>query len=577
LLFLRRAIAHPQISIIPPWLVAWGRVDNLAEEVTWRESRIAIIQAEPAFSPSGRFVVVGDLERSPQPPLEREASQSDAEIVAQMWERWGVETWQHLQGMFALVVWDREKEELWLGRDRVGMKTLYYTTTGATRWIAPRARSLSRYRSDEIDLVALRDYLCCAFVPGSQTLWRDVRELRPGTSLQFPTAQVQVYWQPQERICHAEQPLEWHSKQMRSLLEELVQEALPSGEPVGVYLSGGIDSSCITALAAKLHDRPVHTYSIHFGAKYPSELEFANLVASNCQTQHHILEISPEQIWQLLPETLAYLDDPIGEGLTVPNLLLGRIAKESVNVILNGEGGDPCFAGPKNKPMLLNSLYGSVLDSRSADPIAAYFTSFQKCFVDLPRLLKPDVWQEVKTAPSIFAADLQDTETTFLNRLMLLNIKFKGADYILTKVNNLTQSAGLQARSPLFDPRIVQLSMQIPPEYKLSGAEEKAVLKSAVADLLPEVILNRPKSGMIMSMQQWFRHLWYREAKQLLLSRNAAIAPYLNQELIRNWLNYRGEVWHRYGLKLWLLVTLEIWLQVSKLQKGGQCPPLYKS
>jgi asparagine synthase (glutamine-hydrolysing) len=571
LLFSRRAIANPKIPITPPWLVAWGQVDCLTEEVTWRESRVAIIQAEPAFSPSGRFVVVGDLWRSPQPPLTREvifpqASCESAQIVAQMWERWGVESLQQLQGMFALVVWDREKEELWLGRDRVGAKTLYYTTSGAIRWVAPRARSLSRYRSDEIDLVALRDYLCCAFVPGSQTLWRDVRELRPGTSLQFPEGKVRVYWQPQERICHAEQPLEWHGKQVRSLLEELVQEALPSGEPVGVYLSGGIDSSCITALAAKLHDYPIHTYSIHFGEKYPSELEFANLVASHCQTQHHILEISPKTIWKLLPETLAYLDDPIGEGLTVPNLLLGRLAKESVNVILNGEGGDPCFAGPKNKPMLLNSLYGSII-APATDPVAAYLRSFQKCFVDLPRLFQPEIWQKVATAPSVFAADLQDTETTFLNRLMLLNIKFKGADYILTKVNNLTQAAGVEGRSPLFDPRIVELSMQVSPEYKLSGAEEKAVLKSAVADLLPEVILNRPKSGMIMSMQQWFRRLWYRQAKELLLSRNAAIAPYLNQSLIRDWLNYRGEVWHRYGLKLWLLVTLEIWLQVHKARQ----------
>lgn len=570
MLFSRRAIAHPAILVTPPWLVAWGQVDYLAEDVTWRESKIAFIQAEPVFSPSGRFVVAGDLERSPlaplvkgetMPPLTRGVGGNfleSAEIIAQMWERWGVETLQHLQGMFALVVWDREKEELWLGRDRVGMKTLYYTTSGVTRWIAPRARSLTPYRDNQLDLVALRDYLCCAFVPGSQTLWQDVRELRPGTSLQFPTEQVRVYWQPQEQIRHAEQPLEWHGQQVRSLLSELVQEALPSGEPVGVYLSGGIDSSCITALAAKLHDYPVHTYSIHFGDKYPSELEFANLVASHCQTQHHILKVSPEKIWELLPETLAYLDDPIGEGLTVPNLLLGRIAKESVNVILNGEGGDPCFAGPKNKPMLLNNLYGSI------DPLTAYSTSFQKCFVDLPRLFKPDVWQKITTAPSVFAADLQDTETTFLNRLMLLNIKFKGADYILTKVNNLTQAAGLEARSPLFDPRIVELSLQIPPEYKLSGATEKAVLKSAVADLLPAIILNRPKSGMIMSMQQWFRHLWYRQAKDLLLNRNAAIAPYLNQKLIRDWLNYRGEVFPRYGLRLWLLVTLEIWLQVNK-------------
>ena len=330
-------------------------------------------------------------------------------------------------------------------------------------------------------------------------------------------------------------------------------------EPVGAYLSGGIDSSCITALAAKFHARPVHTYSIHFGTQYPNELEFANMVAAHCQTQHHVLEVSPERIWRQLPETLAYLDAPIGEGLTVPNLLLARAAKESVNVILNGEGGDPCFAGPKNKPMLLNTLYSSVTDCPASNH--AYLSSFQKCFVDLPRLLKPE-WQAVAAAPSIFETPKQ-ADTTFLNRLMLLNIKFKGADYILTKVNNLTQAAGVQGRSPLFDPRIVELSLQIPPEYKLSGAQEKAVLKAAVADLLPEAILKRPKSGMVMSMQQWFRTLWHRRAKALLLNRQAAIAPYLNQSLIEDWLNYRGEVWHRYGLKLWLLVTLEMWLQVN--------------
>ncbi|MCZ0904798.1 asparagine synthase-related protein, partial [Microcoleus sp. HI-ES] len=126
--------------------------------------------------------------------------------------------------------------------------------------------------------------------------------------------------------------------------------------------------------------------------------------------------------------------------------------------------------------------------------------------------------------------------------LMRLNIEFKGADYILTKVNNLTAAAGLEARSPLFDARMVALSLQIPPEYKLSGAQEKAVLKAAVADLLPDVIVNRPKSGMVMSMQQWFLRDWQRQARSLLLNRHGAIAPYLDRTLIREWLNYRGEV-----------------------------------
>jgi len=554
-----------QKSINPNWVIAWGPEARL-QSATWETSGFVAIGTEPTFSPNQRFVLVGDCSFARTPRLKQQTETdglSDLAIVARLWEQSGTETLSLLEGQFALAVWDRQQQTLCLGRDRVGAKTLYYTREGSTRWIAPRLRSLNPYHDRELDLVALRDYLCCAFVPGAQTLWEAVRELRPGSYLCLPDdVQPQRYWQPQEQIANADRPLEWHSQQVRSLLEQLVQEGLPAGEPVAAYLSGGIDSSCVTAIATRLHDRPVHTFSMHFGAEYPSEIEFANLVATHCGTVHHILEVSPKQIWELLPDTLAAMDDPVGEGLTVPNLLLGRSAKQFADVVLNGEGGDPCFGGPKNKPMLLNSLYGSI--QGKADPIAAYLTSFQKCYVDLPRLLKPDVWNQVKNAPSVFAEELQQTETGFLNRLMRLNIEYKGADYILTKVNNLTAAAGLKARSPLFDARMVALSLQIPPEYKLSGAQEKAVLKAAVADLLPDVIVNRPKSGMVMSMQQWFLRDWQRQARSLLLNRRAAIAPYLDRALIDEWLNYRGEVFPRYGLKLWLLVTLEIWLQVNR-------------
>ncbi|MEG3919254.1 asparagine synthase-related protein [Microcoleus sp. T3_A4] len=553
-----------QKSIYPNWVIAWGP-EARSHPATWETSGFAIIGAQPTFSPNQRFVLVGDCCFDRTPTLKQQIDTdglTDLAIVGRLWEQYGTKTLSLLSGHFALAVWERDEQTLCLGRDRVGAKTLYYTRTGTTRWIAPRLRSLNPYHDRELDLVALRDYLCCAFVPGAQTLWEAVRELRPGSYLYLPDVEVQRYWQPQEQITNADRPLEWHSQQVRSLLEQLVQEGLPAGEPVAAYLSGGIDSSCVTAIAARLHDRPVHTFSMHFGDQYPSEIEFANIVAAHCGTEHHILEVSPKQIWELLPETLAAMDDPVGEGLTVPNLLLGRSAKQFADVVLNGEGGDPCFGGPKNKPMLLNSLYGSI--QGKPDPIAAYLTSFQKCYVDLPRLLKPQVWEKVKNAPSVFAEELQQTETTFLNRLMRLNIEFKGADYILTKVNNLTAAAGLKARSPLFDARMVALSLQIPPEYKLSGAQEKAVLKAAVADLLPDVIVNRPKSGMVMSMQQWFLRDWQRQARSLLLNRHAAIAPYLDRTLIREWLNYRGEVFPRYGLKLWLLVTLEIWLQVNR-------------
>ena len=144
---------------------------------------------------------------------------------------------------------------------------------------------------------------------------------------------------------------------------------------------------------------------------------------------------------------------------------------------------------------------------------------------------------------------------------MFINTRFKGADHILTKVNNLTSALGLEGRSPLFDRRIVDLSLTVPPQYKLSGAEEKAVLKAAVRDLLPEAILKRPKSGMMVPVQLWFRRQWRRRARALLLSRRACIRDYLNREVIREWLDYRGDTWSRYGVKLWLLVSLELWLR----------------
>ena len=560
------------LPVAPTWRLGWGQQAQW-EGATWQEGPLAIavgagrsVEMQLAFSPSGRYVVVGDIWLSDRASLltylalENPLHLSDIQLVAIAWERWQTSVLAKLVGSFCLVVWDRERELLRLVRDPVGARTLYYTPRGATRWAAGDLRSLAPYRSNALDPIALRDYLCCAFVPGNRTLWQDVRELGVGTQLTWPGDDCHAYWQLKERLDAEEkqQSLGWHAERLRSHLNQVVQDSLPAA-PVGVFLSGGLDSSAITALAAKFHSHPVHTYSIHFGNPYPNELEFSGLVSQHCGTQHHILEISLPRMWEVLPETMAWLDDPIGDPLTVPNLLLGQLARQQVGVVLNGEGGDPCFGGPKNQPMLINQLYSPVSQQ---DPLQAYLLSFRKCAADLPQLLKPELWAAVQPEPYCFADDLQSS-ASYLNRLMMLNIKFKGADQILTKVSNLTRAAGVEGRSPLFDRRIVEQSMTIPPQYKLSGVEEKAVLKQAVADLLPEAILNRPKSGMMVPVQAGFQREWQRAARGLLLSRQAAIAPYLNQTLIKQWLNYQGDPWRRYGVKLWLLVSLEIWLQVN--------------
>ncbi len=556
------------LSVHPSWCLVWGPIDTQLNEYDFSvPGKLGLLAAQPVFSPQKSFLVLGDVWLVNREQILTSLGISvsdwrgtDEKVVAYAIERWGIECVKQFMGIFALVVWDVTTNHLWLVRDCIGGRTIYYCYSGSKYYIAPRLRNLDSFHGKQLDLVAVRDYLSTAFVAGDRTLWEGVKELPPGTILSLPSRKIDKYWQPIEQISYPDRSLAWHGNKLRDLLEQVIKEYLPQNESVGVYLSGGLDSSCVTSLVARFHCSPVHTYSIFFGAECPNELEFSSKVAQFCQTQHHILEITPQQMWDRLPEAMAHLDDPIGDPLTVPNYLLAHLAKKDVKVILNGEGGDPCFGGPKNQPMLLNQLYNQS-DTR-ASLISAYLTSFQKCFPDLPRLFKPDIWAIVQYASFPFEADL-NSDATYLNRLMSVNIKFKGADHILTKVNNLTRSAFLEGRSPLFDSRIVELAMQIPPEHKLAGAEEKAVLKQAVMDLLPIEIVKRPKSGMMVPVQLWFKKYWQRKARKLLLNKNAKIAPYLNQELIRDWLNYQGDPWGRYGVKLWLLISLEIWLQVN--------------
>ena len=219
------------------------------------------------------------------------------------------------------------------------------------------------------------------------------------------------------------------------------------------------------------------------------------MVASHCGTRHRVLELPVALIWKHLEESIAALDDPIGDPLTVPNFLLGRAAREVAGTILNGEGGDPVFGGPKNIPMLLHELYSGATEEERID---AYFRSYQKCYDELSHLLTPEVQSELaKEAPqsTLLTPFLRDDAPMrqYLNRLMQINVILKGADQIMTKVNNLTTANGLIGQSPLFDARITEAGFAVPAIYKLSGTQEKAVLKHAVADLLPEPILTRPE------------------------------------------------------------------------------------
>ncbi|WP_326610625.1 asparagine synthase C-terminal domain-containing protein [Streptomyces scopuliridis] len=548
----------------------------------------ALIQDEPGhatgpFTAYGRTAVgevtlhnrsalFAALERAdaPAPP-----GCPDGELLLRCWVRLGAAGIRAAEGMFALAVHDAG--ELVLIRDHMGARTLFYARADDCWAASTSLRALRRWPAlgTGLELAAVRSFLTFAYLPGEETLLRGVREVLPGRCLRLAAdgaVTEEHYWEPQELIEDDGAPPESYALRLRELLEEATACRLPEAEAVGVLLSGGVDSSLVTALAAKLHAHPVHTYSISFGDELPNELGYSGLVAQHCHTRHRVLTVSGDAVAARLAEAAALLDSPVGDPLTVPNLMLAEaVAGDGLRVVLNGEGGDPVFGGPKNLPMLVYEMHrGEVAGGGAEDAREmAYLRSYRKCFTDLPELLTAEALDALATAPGperfvapyLRPAARDGRMDHLLNQLLHCNLRTKGAHHILTKVERLTASQGIQGRAPLFDRRVVDHAFATPPRWKLNGAVEKWVLKEAVRDLLPDTVVDRPKSGMRVPVQQWLGGPLRELAGDLLLGREARARGLFRPDTVRSWMRGEGTLLPRQGGKLWLVLTLELWLR----------------
>ncbi|HLV80408.1 MAG TPA: asparagine synthase-related protein, partial [Chthonomonadaceae bacterium] len=293
----------------------------------WSDGQAAF-SGPTAQDASGTVVVCGSVILDNLRELRQALDLPDAApgaLLAELYRCHGAQAIRHARGMYAVAVWEAQDRKLVLLRDGVGARTLYYATAGQAAWVASRLQTLRTTPavSSSLSLPALRNYLTCAFVPGAETLWQDAREVRPGAAVTLPEGESQTVWEPEEGAWDREEPLEAAAARLRPLLEDAVQVCLPASGPTGVFLSGGLDSSLVTALAARFAPGPLYTYAIHFGQDYPNELAFSGMVAAHCHTRHRVIELSGKRIGEILPETLAALDDPIGDPLTTPNLILG--------------------------------------------------------------------------------------------------------------------------------------------------------------------------------------------------------------------------------------------------------------
>ncbi len=464
------------------------------------------------------------------------------------------------EGPFALA-WT-EGGKLCLARDPLGHCSLYWgkLPNGRVAFSERLGDVLAAGVERRLDPLAVAAYLSCSYVPGSTTMVETVRAVPPGVTMVFDGAgalEQRYYDLPASPVEYEPEPV--LRARLRAVIEAAVARAMPDGT-VGASLSGGIDSSLVVAMASK--HRKVHAFSISFGPELRNELEWSSLVARHCGASHQVINVGPEDVRRLFDATVSALSEPNGDPLTVPNAMLFDAAgAEGLGVVINGEGGDPSFGGPKNSPMLLSELYAPMTgDSRER----AYLYAHQKMYADLDDALLPAFRSRVPPGglEALVTPWFEDRRwPAFLDRLMAINVAWKGPGHILAKVEHLAARSKVKARSPLFDRRVVDVAFQIPAELKRKGQIEKHLLKEAVRDLLPAQVIERPKSGMMVPVEAWFQGPLKKLAQERLLD---GLTHY--EIFDRRWLerlvNWKlGGLRPRRGVKIWLLLTLEAWLR----------------
>ncbi len=464
-------------------------------------------------------------------------------------------------------------DTLILNRDPSGVKALYWTVTPRRILFASEIKALFADPDvrRKMRISALPEYLTFSYIPGEKTMFEDIFELQPGTMLVYREgrARLERYFEfeADEWTIDCAKSEEAYVKQVRSDLEKGVESACEAVNVLpGVFLSGGVDSSAVLAVLANLRpEQRIRSFSIHFGAKYANENQYVSLLANRYKTDHTWLEITPKGFLDRMRRIIWCLDDPIGDPITVPNFLLAETASRDVNAILNGEGGDPCFGGPKNIPMILSRIYGPFGESSNGWIERLYLQSYRKCYDDLDRILNPDVL-DISGGVGALAGIVQPYFKTgaprhFLNKLMAANIRLKGANLILPKVDKMTSANGVLALAPLFSKDIIKTSMACPPRLKLNGNIEKYVLKQAVADIVPREIIERPKSGMMVPVRFWLRGEMSRYARKVLSTKRLKQLGYFNIPYVKKLMKYDNREIRssRYGLKLWMLITFMLW------------------
>lgn len=527
-------------------------------------------------------------------------TKTDTEAILHAYEEYGENCVQKLNGMFAFAIWDQRKQQLFLARDRLGIKPLYYFFDKMRLVFGSEIKSILQAGEipRRIDLQALDNFLTLEFIPAPLSIFQDIKKLPPGHTLTLRKHDIWIreFWDVQ-LTSNSPGSLETR-QQLRDLLQDAVKIRLMSDVPLGAFLSGGIDSSTIVALMAQVMDEPVKTFSIGFEDATYNELQYARLIANKFKTEHHEFIIKPNAV-ELADQLLKFLDEPFGDFSIFPTYLVSKMARDYVTVVLSGDGGDELFAGydtyladkiaKKYYQRLPQAVRGGILnrlfDLIPPSPKKKGLVNRAKRFIEgmkLPEDIHHMRWMVflqqaekmllfnnevqsglVATDPYKFIrhyfAKVSYNHSDEINKQMYVDLKMYLVDDILVKVDRMSMATSLEARVPFLDYRFVELAASIPGEFKMQGKNTKVILKQAMADLLPPEILYRGKEGFSIPIKNWLK----KELKPLMLD---TLAPdklkregFFNHEYVHKLIKQHLSGTENHSHRLWALIIFGRW------------------